>query len=796
MKRIFIKSPILPVFLLLAVFALIFFVNAPDGNHVIPDAPDSTLVIPYVSDSDYVIPDEPDGVDLGLVIGSVGGAEITLGDFAERVRYERFRYYNTINFFVDDMGTEIFNLDDPDNPLGQSIQANIDLLVSDDFAGHMYEQMLLERMYEQEVQQRELEVSECDVNNNWAQQLRFEAVAECEWTEGFEEAKAEHIRLGAIYSGMSEEEIEQLVVHRTQYIVLFEEVGAELEIADLEAVRSRHIRVMEEETANEVWERLEAGEDFMVLLEEYTVDDGWRGNGGDLGWFATGEMIPEFEAVAFSAEIGEYSNPVATQFGYHVIEVLDREMGVRLRHILLGTQAEAEAAQVRLDAGEDFSDLVRELSLDASATGNDGDMGWFGRGQMVAEFENAAFDSEVGAIVIVETDFGHHVIEVLDKKSTPRTQHLLLATEGEAQHAAGLIEAGEDVAELAALFSLDISIDSPNPIVAELFEQEVAGAEAGDVIGPLQTELGFYVIKVIEAAGLPSQVHARHILLETEEEALAVSERLAAGDDFIELARELSIDPSSSGNNGDLGSFIRGQLLPENPDFEEIVFTAEYGQIIGPLQTDYGFHLLEVAGAGDIVSKINARHILLASEADALAVLERLNGGEDFADLARELSLDPTAGGNGGDTLALASGGQGSGLYVKGSIAPEFDVVFDAEEGAFVGPVETSYGFFIFQAQEFEMVPVDPTAAEEQRGEYVMEWHDALFNSDHVIQTGLWHRFIPAALMPSDVYGAQMAEFDRHIEDAAAQYKEAWINGTIPNLLDVLRIVEFHDDDE
>lgn len=84
---------------------------------------------------------------------------------------------------------------------------------------------------------------------------------------------------------------------------------------------------------------------------------------------------------------------------------------------------------------------------------------------------------------------------------------------------------------------------------------------------------------------------ARHILVETEEEAQEVLDRLEAGEDFGEVAREVSTDPSAQQNAGDLGAIQEGQTVPE---FEEAVFGAEPGEIVGPVETQFGFHVIQV----------------------------------------------------------------------------------------------------------------------------------------------------------------------------------------------------------
>lgn len=89
-------------------------------------------------------------------------------------------------------------------------------------------------------------------------------------------------------------------------------------------VDASHILVEDEATAKVVKEKLDADGDFEALATEYSKDPGSASNGGSLGYFDRGRMIPEFEAVAFGSEIGSISQPVQTQFGYHIIRVNDK----------------------------------------------------------------------------------------------------------------------------------------------------------------------------------------------------------------------------------------------------------------------------------------------------------------------------------------------------------------------------------------------------------------------------------------------------------------------------------------
>ena len=92
------------------------------------------------------------------------------------------------------------------------------------------------------------------------------------------------------------------------------------------------------------------------------------------------------------------------------------------RHILVATEDEANKVYARLQAGEDFAAVAEELSLDTGSGSLGGDLGWFGRGKMVQEFEDAAFSQPVGEIgKPVQSQYGYHIIQVLGHEVRPLT---------------------------------------------------------------------------------------------------------------------------------------------------------------------------------------------------------------------------------------------------------------------------------------------------------------------------------------------------------------------------------------
>ncbi|MDE5055716.1 peptidylprolyl isomerase [Niallia taxi] len=98
-----------------------------------------------------------------------------------------------------------------------------------------------------------------------------------------------------------------------------------------EQVEASHILVADEKTAKEVKKKLDDGEDFADLAKEYSTDTATKENGGELGYFSSGQMVEEFEKAAFSMDVDEISNPVETTNGWHIIKVTGHKDAVEAK---------------------------------------------------------------------------------------------------------------------------------------------------------------------------------------------------------------------------------------------------------------------------------------------------------------------------------------------------------------------------------------------------------------------------------------------------------------------------------
>ncbi len=88
---------------------------------------------------------------------------------------------------------------------------------------------------------------------------------------------------------------------------------------------------------------------------------------------------------------------------------------VNASHILLNKEKDADSVMARLAKGENFEDLAKRFSKCPSKS-KGGNLGWFGRGEMVKEFEDACFNGKTGDIVKVKTEFGYHIIKIVGQK--------------------------------------------------------------------------------------------------------------------------------------------------------------------------------------------------------------------------------------------------------------------------------------------------------------------------------------------------------------------------------------------
>lgn len=185
---------------------------------------------------------------------------------------------------------------------------------------------------------------------------------------------------------------------------------------------------------NEVYKKLNKGENFEKLVENYSEDEGSLKTKGSLGYRTVFNLVYEFESVMYETKVGDFSKPFRSRFGYHILKVTDKRPAkgkYKVAHIMMITpegsssnlkqKAENKITEVyeKALAGEDFAKLAEEYSEDRRTAVDGGLIGWVSiGGRMIKEFEDAVFGLEnIGDISpILKTNYGFHVIKLLDKE--------------------------------------------------------------------------------------------------------------------------------------------------------------------------------------------------------------------------------------------------------------------------------------------------------------------------------------------------------------------------------------------
>ncbi len=149
------------------------------------------------------------------------------------------------------------------------------------------------------------------------------------------------------------------------------------------------------ELAKKVRDSLMKGGDFADFAKRYSQDPGTAASGGDLGWFEKGKLFPEFEKSAFALQVSQFSVPVETPFGFHIIQTLDKNKdSVLTRHILFkvgqsttdvdSIKSFLNSIKQRVEKGESFEELAKKYSDEKETQGFGGALGKFPIAQIPA----------------------------------------------------------------------------------------------------------------------------------------------------------------------------------------------------------------------------------------------------------------------------------------------------------------------------------------------------------------------------------------------------------------------------
>ncbi|MGM0598994.1 MAG: peptidylprolyl isomerase [Candidatus Rifleibacteriota bacterium] len=466
--------------------------------------------------------------------------------------------------------------------------------------------------------------------------------------------------------------------------------------------------------SEEILEEINNGKDFAKMAEAHSQDTGSAKKGGDLGAFARGAMVKPFEEVAFSTNVGEITDPVKSQFGYHIIKVEEKipqkvkkldevrpEIVTEYKQEMADIKAENDLGNARqklIYKTDNIKNLVKLHSMGASRK-NDGKLPVFFKGKITddysesqkkilaeeisedgvsiaPEIEASLFTMQEGQVSkVIRTGKGlhlfvlHEILEPVQLSLTPSLKakiHNIL--EEEAQR------------ELAKETAQKLRSNYPDAGVEFLAQTYKAGEESEAKVSfedlPISANPGFSSYALSDAAGMFSE-DGRTYLPEVHKT-------------LMKLVKNNEYEGKIAGPVGsDIGyHFIEVTDYQGNryEEFEEIKDKLKKWVTLQPSQKDIQEYFEENREQFAKPAKREIRQIVCSDKATAEEVYQRLKKGEIFALLAKKFSIDSGSAQRGGLIPPVK----------KGQLSKNLEkAVWQLEKGEFTEPVKTPYGFVV-----------------------------------------------------------------------------------------------------
>lgn len=412
------------------------------------------------------------------------------------------------------------------------------------------------------------------------------------------------------------DEFKQPAVRKLKY-VLFSDQASSRDSAD----------VLNE--INSVLSRVKSGIDFMEVQKDYSETS------PQPAFFKHGELTQEKETAVFSAKIGDVLGPVSDFEGAHIFKVLEEKKSadtfIKARHILLAagnpeqeTSAKKLAAELiaRAKGGEDFAALARQYSTEPAAATSGGELGWFGKGRMVKEFEAAALAGRPGQIIgPVKTQFGIHIIKIEGRDSRElKVASITIPIKASSSTREEAFQRAQDFAYIAKKGNFEKDAESAGLKVLETAEftkgafvpglgqfeslnKFTFNKGLGDISDAYQVNNGYTVAKISDVK--------KEGVRPFEEVKESLRGRALREKKMAQLKEIVKQKYSSVGENGDLntlvsdpnvsvqttGDFTFGGGIPtigREYAFSGAAKNGEAGKILPPVEGKRGYYLMKI----------------------------------------------------------------------------------------------------------------------------------------------------------------------------------------------------------
>jgi parvulin-like peptidyl-prolyl isomerase len=380
---------------------------------------------PTATATPYTRPTDDPTLALNQPIARVGDEVITLGQFRQRVRYERFAALDNARRLIERVGIDKLNFaTSGENPTADSVAAIFNTLSnSNAFGFQVYDIMVRESIIRQEFKARGLPFDTKSLRDYWVRYLEMQTVPDVDAV--LPKARDDYIATATNYSGMPREAITQIFEAFVMSLDLRSVIGKE-RIGPLSVlqIKARHILARTQADADSAMAQLKKGDDFRLVACQYSIDPATRGNGGEIGYITRGQSLPGAKSVddIFKASTGDIVGPMQSSLGWYVVRIkdlrtnADGDAEADVLAILVATESLANDLKARAQKGEDFGMLACMYSLDRNA-GNGGDLGYIDPARLSdAAAEAIRTSSDYGLFGPFSAAQGFEIVLVEDRK--------------------------------------------------------------------------------------------------------------------------------------------------------------------------------------------------------------------------------------------------------------------------------------------------------------------------------------------------------------------------------------------
>ncbi len=360
-------------------------------------------------------------------------------------------------------------------------------------------------------------------------------------------------------------------------------------------VHAWHILVETKQQADSIYQMLKEGADFIQLAKERSIDPSAKENGGDLGFFRWGKMVPEFQEVAFKMKEGEISRPVKTKFGWHIIKLIERReveqppyqeakmpIEVKLKRDKQQERVKQYFEQLKKKVGFKVNQNALDLLLSKREEVPPDSIGLRRTGDVV---NLEKFTPEEKRMPLFSYNKGELSVEEFAKKfnETPQPYRPRLSDREKIEEIAFQILVKDLLLEVAKDKNLEQSEDFKEEW-RRTKEAEMANRMRNQVIlkgvGISDEEIKSYYDRHKDRFTIQPQVKVKEILVKTKEEAEDILKQLKKGADFTSLAQEKTIRTYAKNSGGDLGRFTRARY----PEIFDAAMKINKGKLAGPIK--------------------------------------------------------------------------------------------------------------------------------------------------------------------------------------------------------------------